>query len=268
LGRWINRDPIGEEGGINQYVLTNNNTKNRVDYLGQSELSEGDYTNHANKAIDVGIVDPDIIFKVLVNYYFLNDDNSGGPFGIKWDCQDDMEEIFDALGDVLATNFKGQPHGSAQETTEAKRFRKVRNWVESVTYWQNPKAGNQWQLRRAIPSTNNSLKFGRRMDAVMHFFASGAISANFGETYTDLVVGPTVEIGDAIKGTVRGHSPIGDHGFSTHDLAWNRRGTELQNDFDVSECKCRKLAEKFRFGKFSISDWRAWYGQPDSVLYN
>jgi len=34
LGRWINRDPIGEDGGVNLYVLLANNAVNALDYLG------------------------------------------------------------------------------------------------------------------------------------------------------------------------------------------------------------------------------------------
>jgi RHS repeat-associated protein len=33
-GRWVNRDPIGERGGINLYGMVGNNTVERVDYLG------------------------------------------------------------------------------------------------------------------------------------------------------------------------------------------------------------------------------------------
>jgi RHS repeat-associated protein len=34
LGRWINRDPIGERGGVNLYAVVTNNTVNLVDWLG------------------------------------------------------------------------------------------------------------------------------------------------------------------------------------------------------------------------------------------
>ena len=34
LGRWINRDPIGKEGGINVYSIINNRPINRIDFMG------------------------------------------------------------------------------------------------------------------------------------------------------------------------------------------------------------------------------------------
>ncbi len=34
MGRWLNRDPIGEEGGLNLYVYVSNNGINYFDYLG------------------------------------------------------------------------------------------------------------------------------------------------------------------------------------------------------------------------------------------
>ena len=35
LGRWISRDPIEEQGGLNLYAFVNNDPVNRVDWLGQ-----------------------------------------------------------------------------------------------------------------------------------------------------------------------------------------------------------------------------------------
>ena len=39
LGRWINRDPIGEDGGFNLYGMVGNDAVNRVDYLGLATCS-------------------------------------------------------------------------------------------------------------------------------------------------------------------------------------------------------------------------------------
>jgi len=37
LGRWINRDPIGEEGGMNVYGFVGNDPVHSLDVLGLSE---------------------------------------------------------------------------------------------------------------------------------------------------------------------------------------------------------------------------------------
>jgi RHS repeat-associated protein len=54
LGRWVNRDPIEEEGGLNLYAFTANNPVNSFDPLGQSVLSvlpnPGDASNRAAQA--------------------------------------------------------------------------------------------------------------------------------------------------------------------------------------------------------------------------
>ena len=105
------------------------------------------------------------------------------------------------------------------------------------------------------------------MDAVMHFFGSAAVSANFGEWPADLLVGPLVEVGDMLKALVRGENLIGENGWSSHDIEWNRRGTELQNALygdALNECRCRKLAEKFANGTFTISNYNAWYKKPSA----
>ena len=49
LGRWINRDPIGEYGGINVYIYNLNNSIDGWDYLGKKSLL--DSTDEAAKAI-------------------------------------------------------------------------------------------------------------------------------------------------------------------------------------------------------------------------
>jgi len=41
LGRWINRDPIGEGGGMNVYVFSANRTLNTTDWLGLSDITVG-----------------------------------------------------------------------------------------------------------------------------------------------------------------------------------------------------------------------------------
>lgn len=38
MGRWLNKDPIGEQGGINIYGMVGNDTVNRCDYLGLDSL--------------------------------------------------------------------------------------------------------------------------------------------------------------------------------------------------------------------------------------
>jgi RHS repeat-associated protein len=43
-GRWLNRDPIGEEGGVNLYGMVGNDAVNWIDYLGFQELP-ADWTN-------------------------------------------------------------------------------------------------------------------------------------------------------------------------------------------------------------------------------
>ena len=40
LGRWISRDPIGEEGGENLYIIVSNNVQSFIDFLGFLNLNE------------------------------------------------------------------------------------------------------------------------------------------------------------------------------------------------------------------------------------
>ena len=66
IGRWLSRDPIGEKGGVNQYLITRNSTILRVDILGKSSswvhtrnvtletIDCAEITIRANLALEVG----------------------------------------------------------------------------------------------------------------------------------------------------------------------------------------------------------------------
>lgn len=224
-----------------------------------SELSKNQYRDKLRALIDQNILDPDELFKRVVQHYFVHDPEDD----FIWDCQDDMEEIFDAFGGVLASNFRGQPPGSSAESDDAKRFRKVRNWVENTEY-----RPNSTQLVRASRMTNTTGKFDKRMDAVMHFLAGAQVATYSGETLADFVsfgVEVTDEIKSLYKYLVEGRQEIG---YDSVDLAWGRRGSELENAFDVSESNARALARKFATGTFTLSRWQQWYKKPDAVLYS
>jgi hypothetical protein len=118
--------------------------------------------------------------------------------------------------------------------------------------------------------TNPNRKFGARMDHVQHMFALAAVSASAGETFADGIAGPGHEVSDGV-GYIKAPGTQDffnrDAGFSSLDLEWNLRGSELQNAFDTDECDCRKLAKKFSSGTFTVSNWKAWYRQPWFVIY-
>lgn len=232
-----------------------------------SELSEEEYRKKTREIIDSGIHDPDLIFQKLVQYYLFNDPVTDWFY----DTQDDMEELFDGLADILAENFKGQPHGSKNESDDAKRFRKVRNWVENMHY----NSIGELARNSSSTSTNLTYKFNRQMDKLMHLLAGAAVAANFGETFAD-VTSFGVEIGDATKKGIRyiGRSatvyrgPLGV-GYDSKDLQWGLYGSDLQNSFDLnSDTKARKLAMKFGNGTFKLSMWQSWYKGSNSKLYD
>ncbi len=52
LGRWVNRDPIGEDGAVNLQIFCSNNIANLVDFLGLSEIPT-DTKDASGPAIDV-----------------------------------------------------------------------------------------------------------------------------------------------------------------------------------------------------------------------
>ncbi|GEM_PF-1420690 len=53
LGRWINRDPIGEHAGVNQYAYVVNNPANKVDPLGLEDNKEPDVSTGSDAFKDL-----------------------------------------------------------------------------------------------------------------------------------------------------------------------------------------------------------------------
>jgi uncharacterized protein RhaS with RHS repeats len=45
MGRWLSRDPIAEQGGINLYGMVGNDPVNRTDYLGLAEVADAPVIN-------------------------------------------------------------------------------------------------------------------------------------------------------------------------------------------------------------------------------
>lgn len=232
-----------------------------------SELSAADYRDKARAIIDSGIYDPDRIFQELVRYYLINDPETDWFY----DTQDDMEELFDGLSDILGTNFSGQPPGSAQETEDAKRFRKVRNWVENVHY------DSKGLLARNSPAdqTNPSHKFDGQMDKVMHMIRAAAIAAYVGETIADIASwgNEVVDMGkrpiQQLGKKTKLYSGVVGSGYDQRDLQWGLYGSELQNHFDLySDKKARSLAKKFANGTFLLSRWQDWYDTSGKTLYD
>jgi RHS repeat-associated protein len=74
-GRWPNRDPIGERGGLNLYNITRNNPVTNVDYLGLDDIRIKNGTTNVvqympegfmgrdltDKAVDLGILRGDLV---------------------------------------------------------------------------------------------------------------------------------------------------------------------------------------------------------------
>ena len=54
MGRWLSRDPIGEQGGVNLYVIVQNDTLGQWDYLGMCLKNE--YAERFQKGVKGTII--------------------------------------------------------------------------------------------------------------------------------------------------------------------------------------------------------------------
>jgi len=77
LGRWLSRDPIGENGGWNLYGMVGNNPTNYIDLLGYTKVDTGSSKSFLDKLIsifpasDMRVFDKNISFPI----------GTIGPFG-------------------------------------------------------------------------------------------------------------------------------------------------------------------------------------------
>jgi RHS repeat-associated protein len=95
LGRWINRDPIGERGGVNTYRFVGNNAIAYTDYLGQLKNKPG----------------PDQSI-IVISYTDEDGKTKTARFNVD-DIEDMATQIEDGLGDCKISKIDIKGHGNS-----------------------------------------------------------------------------------------------------------------------------------------------------------
>lgn len=82
LGRWLNRDPMGESGGVNLSAFVNNNPVQCVDNLGLYEGTISTSIRDANNPLDRPLGNASLKFEFFCNRGkpSINFDSAGGDF--------------------------------------------------------------------------------------------------------------------------------------------------------------------------------------------
>jgi RHS repeat-associated protein len=107
-GRFLSKDPIGERGGLNLYALLRNNAVNFIDVLGLSELSAAQYRTFIEGRLNAGVTGINDLWNDTLNHYLANDPETD----LCWDCEDDMEEIFEAFYKIFSDPTGPHNHGA------------------------------------------------------------------------------------------------------------------------------------------------------------
>jgi hypothetical protein len=125
LGRFINRDPIEEQGGFNLYAFVRNNAVNAWDYLGMNPLSEWMEDNLSPPDVPT-IAPPSGGYPVdptaWANSWNGHDDMEYDPRTAMWvpsgsimrDNIDYMSQANQAIGDVLRLQARAELSGNIQ----------------------------------------------------------------------------------------------------------------------------------------------------------
>jgi hypothetical protein len=198
-----------------------NDGVNRWDFLGLSEYDDTQYLENLRQNIDKGTLDLDELFKKSLKFY-----RDADPDG-DWicDCQDDMEELFDAWDDLFGTRY------DKLDKADKKR-------------WMNVRA----------KSTFGAAHF----DKWQHFIGSAGNASSIGEN-TAQAAGVVVEVADSVKavvGDITGTRKPHHVGYDPHDQKWNVKGADFEEIFDTAFDKdCQKFVDEFLSGKKKLTDY-------------
>ena len=231
-GRLINRDPIEEEGGLNLYGFVGNDGVNNLDVLGNSELDWEDYATNVFRQVRGGQNNFDVVFQNLMKQYFDSDINGD-------DCQDDMEEIWEALNEVFHADFTD---GIDSQTL---------NHGGNIGAVGSTPAPGVINLN-GTPSHNDGSNLA-------HFFAAASFAGlgNYAQENHEERANLIPPLTALWNGDEINNSPD-----RIRDTAAAALGVEIADMFDTwSECRCRCLASKFRSGEIT---WSELLGGPNA----
>jgi len=97
LGRWINRDPIREGGGVNLYCFVGNNPSNKADRYGLDPLTDYEQQRDA----EYQQKQKEIESAAQANVGDMMPIEGGGGGGEAWDPFGDAGRAFDGIGDAI-----------------------------------------------------------------------------------------------------------------------------------------------------------------------
>lgn len=194
---------------------------------GLSELSQSDYEQFIKDVVLRGH-DRDLnsIFKKVLAYYLYNDPNDDWC----WDCQDDMEEIFEAFQNLTENIPEEQTVGGGYVSFMSKYGLELPGLPPGLGVENRDRA--------------------QRMSIGLHFWAGAAYAANYTE-YTAYNSAFIQEMSDAL---------FDASGYSREDLAWTMKGANFVDYFDRSEAECRELVQLFVSGAFDLKTYVAMTG--------
>jgi RHS repeat-associated protein len=126
-GRWLNRDPIEEKGGLNLYSFVRNRSVNSYDYLGMYDPDDPIYESPVGDWIPLPVVeDPnDLILppnlSIGDDIFDLNGDGFITPGEIEEAIEGPRRSTESALGDFLLGGLAGCLKGSCCRITSARQ---------------------------------------------------------------------------------------------------------------------------------------------------
>ena len=127
LGRWLGRDPIGEKGGVNYYLLVSNDPLGSVDHLG---LSKFQWVLNPNLMRSVGWVGISADFPTGILVYQIT-----WNYRVRICGEDDWHE--GRIGPTWFLDFIGERHETGQGGKWGFEDRRVRRYINPINFHQD-----------------------------------------------------------------------------------------------------------------------------------
>jgi len=250
LGRWLNRDPIGEQGSFNQYAMVGNNAINRFDYLGLRDPTAGEkavidgLAKAATEVSDPALKDalPKVKAEIEAKIRALPESNQGDKNHRAVIAA--LRRLFKPTPNVADAykewSVREKQHGDNANKYQCSRFiRAVVQEVENKKFIKQPEAASFVNSTDERFKSDTGIELPTAPSAGYGTITAGGSDGTFGQNSAHVVL-------DLGNGLVVGHHPgqISDEYRRTVKVKDHETSAEIEVSYDITIRKADRMNKK------------------------